>query len=349
MNRLIVRLILFLLITLNCGQAKNFEISTGQNPQYSKRDLDAEFIFPKDHGAHPTFKTEWWYITANLTDTLGNPFGIQWTLFRSTLKENAEEKGWSSSQIWMGHSAVTTQNNHFFTEKFARGGVGQAGVNIKPFEAWIDDWAFTGDWKESYITASSDEFSYKMKLSTDKPLIFHGKAGVSQKSHDGAASFYYSQPFFKIEGDLEINDKNYKVSGKAWADREWSNQILSKSQTGWNWLALHLNDGSKIMVFEVRSANSNSFFSGTRIHKDGSSEPLNEKNFTLKPSALYKKEKAQPQLHWQIEIPQESLRINVKPINPNSFMDTIVPYWEGPISFTGTHSGVGYLEVTLDP
>src|SRR5258707_781268 len=40
------------------------------------------FVFPADHGPHPDYRIEWWYVTANLMDSAGVAYGAQWTLFR---------------------------------------------------------------------------------------------------------------------------------------------------------------------------------------------------------------------------------------------------------------------------
>lgn len=327
--------------------SKGFENLTDSLDNFSSVNADKEFIFPEDHGSHKTFRTEWWYLTANLEDRFGNSFGIQWTLFRSALKAGDKRNGWESSQVWMGHSAITSAEYHLFSEKFARGGIGQAGVKSAPFEAWIDDWAFSGDWTSANVDASGDQFAYKLKLFTNKPLIFHGKNGLSQKSEAGASSYYYSQPFFEVAGSLRIKGATHKVKGKAWADREWSSQLLDKDQTGWNWLGLHLDDGSKIMLFEVRNKVGKSFFSGTRIYENGTSKNLNSESFSLLPTPSSKLHENKPQLNWQVKIPEENLLIYIEPLNENSYMETIIPYWEGPVSFNGTHKGVGFLEITL--
>ncbi len=177
-----------------------------------KNDLNAEgFLsekfdlkFPKDHNAHYDFKTEWWYITANLKNTNGDLFGIQWTLFRNksdlnNLKSTDNIRNpWISNQLWMAHAVVTSKKNHFFNEKFSRGGTGQAGVKISPFLAWIDDWDFSSndDWSVASIKAGGNNFSYNLELESDGPLIFHGNNGKSIKTNDGHYSAYYSQPFF---------------------------------------------------------------------------------------------------------------------------------------------------------
>jgi predicted secreted hydrolase len=99
-------------------------------------------VFPRDLGPHPGFRTEWWYLTANLQDESGVAYGVQWTLFRQAGAPRDEREGWANGTVWMGHAAVTTATEHLFSETFARGGVGQAGVIAQPFRAWIDDWVF---------------------------------------------------------------------------------------------------------------------------------------------------------------------------------------------------------------
>src|ERR1700692_1512423 len=105
---------------------------------------DKTFVFPADHGPHPDYRIEWWYVTANLMDGAGGAYGAQWTLFRQAMHPGAQQEGWANQQIWMGHAAVTRADTHRFSEAFARGGIGQAGGEAKPFLAWIDSWEMSG-------------------------------------------------------------------------------------------------------------------------------------------------------------------------------------------------------------
>src|SRR5881397_3766590 len=102
------------------------------------------FGFPADHGPHPEFRIEWWYLTANLVDGSGAACGLQWTLFRQATQPGPQGEGWANQQLWMGHAAVTRADTHRFNETFSRGGIGQAGVTAKPFSAWMDDCAING-------------------------------------------------------------------------------------------------------------------------------------------------------------------------------------------------------------
>ena len=103
----------------------------------------AALAFPRDHAPHPGFRIEWWYVTADLTGPDGTPYGAQWTLFRQATVPGPDRPGWSSPDLWMGHAAATSATEHRFAETFARGGIGQAGVTLDPFHAWIDDWTMT--------------------------------------------------------------------------------------------------------------------------------------------------------------------------------------------------------------
>src|SRR3981189_908342 len=102
------------------------------------------FVFPADHGPHPDFRVEWWYVTANLKDAAGIAHGVQWTLFRQAARPGAGLEGWATQQLWMGHAAVTRADTHRASETFARGGVGQAGAEANPFLACIDAWEIGG-------------------------------------------------------------------------------------------------------------------------------------------------------------------------------------------------------------
>jgi predicted secreted hydrolase len=311
------------------------------------------FAFPADHGAHPDFRIEWWYVTANLVDATGAAFGAQWTLFRQAMRRGTQQQGWASQQIWMGHAAVTRADTHRYSETFARGGVGQAGVEAAPFQAWIDSWQMRGldHMRDSTIAplalnASGADFSYALRLDADQPLVLQGDAGYSRKSERGQASYYFSQPFFTATGSITIDGKPQEVTGQAWMDREWSSQPLASDQTGWDWFSLHLNDNEKLMLFRLRQTDGNHYCSGNWISGDGKTEQIASADIKMTPKTLTEIEGRRIPTAWDIAIPRRALSIACVPLNARSWMGTSFPYWEGPISFGGSHSGVGYLEMT---
>ena len=301
------------------------------------------FDFPTDDGPHPDYRIEWWYLTANLRADDETAYGLQWTLFRTALSPDKGE-GWDSPQLWMGHAAVTTPDAHFVTERLARGGIGQAGVINDPFAAWIDDWAFEGPDADARLRATGPDFAYDMALSATDPRVFHGDAGYSVKSAQGQASYYFSQPFFDVTGTLKLPDGEVAVTGSAWLDREWSSQPLAADQTGWDWFSLSFDDGAKLMGFQLRGAQT--YTQATLIMPDGETTAFPNGAFNAEPLDVTAAAGRQVPTTWQVTLPDIDLDATVTAINPQSWMDTSVPYWEGPVRITGSHTGRGYLEMT---
>jgi predicted secreted hydrolase len=311
------------------------------------------FSFPADHGPHPDYRIEWWYVTANLKDKSGAPFGAQWTLFRHATQPAAQQEGWASQQIWMGHAAVTRADTHRYSETFARGGVGQAGVEAQPFRAWIDSWEMreSDQMRATMIAplelkASGTDFSYALRLDADRALVLEGDGGYSRKSERGQASYYFSQPYFEVTGSITIDDRPREVTGEAWMDREWSSQPLASDQTGWDWFSLHLNQNEKLMLFRLRQTDGNNYRSGNWISQTGKVEQIGSPDIVMTPTTTTEVEGRRMPTAWRIAIPKQAVAIDCVPLNAKSWMGTSFPYWEGPISFQGSHRGVGYLEMT---
>jgi predicted secreted hydrolase len=320
---------------------------------YAKVMPGRAFSFPADHGPHPDFRIEWWYVTANLKDAANTAYGAQWTLFRQALSPGAQQEGWANQQIWMAHAAVTRADTHRTAETFARGGVGLAGATAEPFKAWIDAWTMRGpDGSDAKtispleLSASGKDFSYAFHLKADRPLVLQGDGGYSKKSEREQASYYYSQPFFEVSGHLTIDDKPIDVTGQAWMDREWSSQPLASDQTGWDWFALHFAGGEKLMLYRMREKSGRDYASGTWITPDATTRRLAPADIKMTPRAPIEVEGHSLPVTWQIAIPSLSIAIETTPLNPRAWMGTSFAYWEGPISFAGSHAGVGYLELT---
>ncbi|MEL6690737.1 MAG: lipocalin-like domain-containing protein [Pseudomonadota bacterium] len=345
-----VKALLTLLFTLVAGsfaQAQSFAGLGEDADGFALPVLGDQFVFPEDHGPHPAFRIEWWYLTANLVGADGRDYGVQWTLFRSAREPRANAT-WQSPQTWMGHAALTTPEAHYAAERFARGGSGQAGAAASPFAAWIDDWEMSGSdtLGELRLTARAEGFAYDLTLDAQGPLVFHGQDGHSVKSAEGQASRYYSQPFYEVTGEIETLDGLMQVTGTAWLDREYSSQPLGRTQSGWDWFAFTLPDGHRLMAFELRDSQNADYQSGSWIAPDGSVTPLQPGDFKAEPNAWTDVDGRRIPTSWTFAYPAQGVDVELTAVNPNAWNDLVFAYWEGPFRFSGTHDGTGYLEMT---
>ncbi len=328
--------------------------------------------FPRDHAAHPGFRIEWWYVTANLVDTRGRDWGIQWTLFRSAVTPpltSGERAGsiqidpdqddtnpWQAGQVYLAHFAVSAPHQHKAFQRYGRGGdhggLRQAGVTAQPFAAWLDDWelASTGpQWLPLRLRAAQDDVAADLQLSSDLPLVLQGEAGFSQKHPDGGGSYYYSHPFLRVSGELQFGDEQVAVTGEAWLDREWSSQFLQQDQQGWDWFALHLDDGSKLMAFQLRSQRGDPYRHAVRLWPDGRRVQASVNDFRLQVRAERSVAGRSLPLEWELEWRSQDLDLQINAALDEQWMDLDFPYWEGRVEVRDAATqliGKGYLEMT---
>ncbi len=353
---------IILALTTNQGQAQEaYQVLRGDAQGFAEVIRGKPIEFPRDHAPHPDFRIEWWYITANLQDDTGRHWGLQWTLFRQALNPQSNTGGWASNQLWMAHAAISTPEGHRFEQRFARGGIGQAGVsNISTdghFDAWLDDWRWYSEGKDvfpSRLKFSVGEIRVDMHLENAADWVFHDDRGYSQKSAIGQASYYYSQPGIRIDGSVAIGGKDIALSGSAWLDREWSSQPLAQNQPGWDWFALHLDDGNKLMLYRLRSEGGENWLSGSWINRQGLKMHLSRDQIEMTPIvrrsiAIGENQRIKLPLEWRIKLPGLSREWRVKPLYDEQWMATRFAYWEGVVLIEdsiGRSSGVGYMELT---
>ena len=317
----------------------------------------ARLAFPRDHGPHPDFRIEWWYLTATLREADGTEHGIQWTLFRNALTPGqdagTDAGGWASPQLWLGHAALTGADRHLFAETRARGGIGQAGVAATPFRAFIDDWEIRGTGAARQdaldhiaIRARGDGFGFDLAAEALGPRVAQGVDGFSVNSAGGQASYYCSQPFYRVTGRIDAGGRQAEVTGAVWLDREWPSQPLAADQKGWDWFSLMFDAGPRLMAFRLRDARGGGFVSGTWIAADGTPTPLGPADIRLLPGRTASVAGRRLPVAWRVEVPGRGLAVDTAPLNAQSWMGTSVPYWEGPIRISGSHAGRGYLEMT---
>lgn len=323
--------------------------------------------FPDDHGPHPDFRNEWWYLTGNLEDETGRHFGYQLTLFRIALSPSPVKKDstWRTRQLYMGHFAVTDTANkhHQGFERFSRGAAGLAGAQAVPFRVWLEDWSLSSAGEHSggtvfplRVQAREDDIRLDLTLTATKPLILQGDRGLSQKSSEpGNASYYYSYTRLATQGSLRLEGQEFQVSGSSWLDREWSTSALGPDQAGWDWFALHLDDGRELMFYRLRlkAGGTDPYSSGTLVTAGGRKKPLGHDDVRLEvlDSWISPYSGDRYPIRWRLSVPAEDLELTIFPRVEDQEMSLSVHYWEGAVQAQGQAAGraitgMGYLEMT---
>ncbi len=322
------------------------------------------FAFPRDHGPHPDYRNEWWYVTGNLDSATGRRFGFELTFFRFALTPGPPEpdSSWRTNQVYIAHFAITDASAGQFhvAERASRGALGLAGATAEPFRVWIDDWEIraSGDMAEPErwrLRASDEDFALDLDLAAEKPPVLNGRDGLSQKSADPRnASYYYSITRWRSDGRVRIAGDDFAVSGLSWLDREWSSSALAADQAGWDWFALQLSDGSELMFYSLRKQDGtqDAFSAGTWVFADGTSRHIDREEIAISVTRRW----ASPvggtyPAAWEIRLPAVDLELAVEPVLADQELFTTVRYWEGAVDVQGTRSGRsvtgrGYVELT---
>jgi predicted secreted hydrolase len=260
----------------------------------------------------------------------------------------------------MAHVAVTSPDgDHRADERLVRDALGVAGVTAAPFAAWLDDWrlASTGTallparLRFSGTEAGVD-FGVDVTLSPGRPLVLQGDAGLSRKGEAaGNASYYYSFTRLPTAGTLRLGGERWTVEGLAWLDREWSTSVLERGQRGWDWFALHLDDGRDLMLYRIRrdpgATPRPTDFAGTLVHPDGRRERLDPGPGALVPLAYWTDERGVDwPVRWRLSLPDIGVEGRVAAVVDDQLDRLSVRYWEGLVCLEGTAPGCGYLEMT---
>ena len=336
----------------------------GQIESFQRAGAIRQFTFPQDHGPHPEFQTEWWYYTGNLEDGNGQRYGYQLTFFRRSLTSDRlsapRQSAWGTNQVYLAHFALTDihQNKFAAFEKLNRGAMGFAGAEGLPnYQVWLDNWSVKQVSNSTFhLQASQAGWSIELDLEDLKGPVLQGDRGLSQKGPEpGNASFYYSQTRLKTSGFITINNTSTRVDGSSWMDHEFSTSALSSNQVGWDWFALQLNDGSEMMVYQIRDQDGKTdpFSMGSFIDKNGAITPLNTGDFSITAQKTWHSSKsgADYPAQWQISVPSIGLSLSVKPLVKDQELRLSFTYWEGAVQLSGTHGnqpvlGFGYTELT---
>jgi predicted secreted hydrolase len=323
-----------------------------------------QLTFPDDFGAHEEFRTEWWYYTGNLQTLEGRHFGFELTIFRVGLQpptvELPADSEWYDHSVYFAHFAVSdiVGERFYAFERYSRPGPGLAGAQAAPYRVWIEDWSITEQGPAAYhLQAQQEDLSLDLTLTDEMGVVLHGENGYSRKGKDAAnASYYYSQPRLLAEGSLEIEGVPYPVTGLAWKDHEFSTSVLDEDQIGWDWFSLQFEDGSALMLFQLRERDGqiSDSSSGTFITANGTPQPMQNSDFDVTVLNQWQSPHTQGvyPAGWEIRLRGSDCLLHVSPwMADQEIHFPAVTYWEGAVHFEGTcgetpASGNGYIELT---
>jgi len=318
---------------------------------------DRTLNFPADHGAHPGFRTEWWYATGWLTLPDGSPLGFQSTFFRvRTGIGEHNPSAFAPRQLILAHAAIADPRlgrlRH--DQRAARVGLGRAGYETGQTGVWVGDWRFEQDADRYRARIDGDGFGYDLTLVPDGPPMLNGTAGFSRKAPDPSnASYYYSRPHLQVSGTVTLDGRRQAVTGLAWLDHEWSSEYLPSGAKGWDWMALNLADGGALMAFRMRGAEGQSIWSAATLRPAGGApEALAPDAVTFEPLRRWRSPRTgiDYPVEWRVRIGTRTLRL--APLMDDQELDsrrsTGTVYWEGAVRAQedGREVGRGYLEMT---
>lgn len=338
------------------------------------------FKFPEDHGAHPGYRTEWWYYTGSLTDDAGRSFGFQLTFFRSQIKPpvaasgnpTASPSAWRTNQLYFAHGAVTDISGRRFLhdDRMARGALQLAGVTVEDeknagppagmVRIFVGNWSAVIGPDTHTLTCRSNDFGFNLTLSPRKPAVAHGDNGYSRKGRTPErASCYYSFTRMKARGLLSIGETSFQVQGAAWMDHEYSSSPLEPTAVGWDWFSLQLSNDTELMLFLIREKNGDvsPASGGTFIDKDGTPRSISRNRIRIDTLKTWESPHSGGRypIAWRLRIDTLDIDLIVRANladqelrTPNS---TGLTYWEGNVNAAGKHSGSeitasGYVELT---
>ena len=313
--------------------------------------------FPRDHGSHPDYRTEWWYVTAWVRDADGDDLGIQVTFFRNR-PDVAEDNpsAFAPRQLVFAHAAIADPRHGRLRhdQRAARAVFDLAGAATETTRAWIGDWslALDGDAYTARIVAR--DFALDLVFRSTQPLLVQGDRGYSRKGpQPQQASWYYSRPQLAVTGSVEVGARVRAVGGRAWLDHEWSSEVMAPDAVGWDWIGVNLDDGGALMAFRMRDRAGAALWAGGAVrYADGSTEILAPEKVRFEPGRRWTSPRTGIAYPVQFALRAGGVECTVVALFDDQELDarasTGTVYWEGAVRVArgGRRAGVGYLELT---
>jgi predicted secreted hydrolase len=345
------RTLLFLLLSNALAAPPQFALVTPLAPGNA-------LVFPRDFGAHPDFRTEWWYATGWLQTPDQKPIGFQITFFRSATGQGAANpSSFAPKQLIIAHAALSdpAQKKLLHSEKSARQGLGLAYAAEGNTEVKLDDWQLARSADGSYqARVRSRDFDLQLKLQPTQPLMLQGDSGYSRKgTQPQQASYYYSEPQLAVTGTLKRQGQPATVTGTAWLDHEWSSSVLDADAAGWDWLGANLDDGGALMAFRIRSKTGRTLWSHAALrNRDGKMTQFVQDTVLFTPQRHWRSPRTTATYPVAMQIRTGGMLWQLIPLQDDQELDarrsTGTVYWEGAVTINrdGAPAGRGYLEMT---
>ena len=327
------------------------------------------FEFPLDHGPHPAFRQEWWYVTGNLDAANGERFGFELTFFRVALEPPpapspptgpaataAPASAWRTREIYLAHFAVTDVPRRRFrsAQKLSRAALGLAGAEALPLHVWLDDWSLEARGPTWQLRATQRGYAVELTLEPQSAPVLNGIDGLSRKSdRPEDATYYYSIPRLLVRGQVLRDGQPLEVRGRAWLDREWGSGGLGPRELGWDWFGLQLEDGSALMFYALRDKNGERdvHSAGSWVAADGTARALSSAEVDIAVTREWRSASGERYpAGWHIRVPALALDLTVRPVLADQELQTTPRYWEGAVDVSGERGGAslggrGYVEL----
>jgi predicted secreted hydrolase len=313
--------------------------------------------FPRDHGSHDAYRTEWWYVTGWLRDGRGGELGFQVTFFRTRPDvDTRNPSAFTPRQLIIGHAAISdpARGRLWKAQRIARAGLGLAEAAAGDTRVILSDWRLERA-GERYVTTIRDaDFGLELDLERTQPVLLNGEQGFSRKgAAELAASHYYSLPHLRVRGRVLRGGRPTAVTGEAWLDHEWSSAYLEPGAAGWDWLGLNLDDGGALMAFRIRDREGRTrWAAGTLRGADGSQRALRQDEVEFRPGRRWRSPRTGVEYPVEFDVRAGPLEFRLQPLMDDQESDTRATtgaiYWEGAVRAVGTGGGRGrgYLELT---
>ena len=313
--------------------------------------------FPRDHGSHPDFRTEWWYVTGWTRDRQDRERGVQVTFFRSRPGvAEASASAFAPRELLFAHAAVADAaiGRLVHDQRAARAGLGLASAAQGGTDVRLDRWSFVGDGDGWRATSDAREFALDLRFRPTQAPMLQGERGLSRKGpRPEQASAYYSVPQLAIEGAISLRAEPHRVTGTAWFDHEWSSSYLAAEAAGWDWIGVNLDDGGALMAFRIRGRDGASRWTGGGLRDAaGAIRRFAPDEVTFVPGRIWRSPRTGIAYPVTFEVRMGELAIAIAPLMDDQELDARASvgtiYWEGAVRALAAERplGRGYLELT---